>query len=430
MTDHAPNTFMPTQATLSRRQARWSEFLQRFKTLEWHYKPGRINVAEPVARIACKCFCGCARPEAGVLDTVEPSVSDPGLAVEDFIERQLEQFVDFADKAEAAPENWEVVWDPACWADPEPIAKGLAKRWVGGGRNGPARVGRLACSSMCTCRGAALLYPEGPDAFVHNFDKFLGGVFAAEHTVSSEMDQSDWQIHPRIFFQYNAELGPYDVDAACDPQGRNAFVPEYWTAKDDLTQQDWAHQKTWCNVPFHLAFEAPQRFLVCKESSPDDTAATFFIPAWPGTPAWNLAMRTFQLVDYYPPYSDLFTATPEKAGEAQRALGPVKFPVAVITCPAGPIRRDDASFAKFKSVPAWRHENQSKAVEVETAGRHDGRNAEEVPRVVQSPRTGVCEFKHGPGLLHDWRPQDQYRRCASCTAANLQAFKAGSRLHQ
>ena len=32
MTDHAPNTFMPTQGT-SRRQARWSEFLQRFRSL-------------------------------------------------------------------------------------------------------------------------------------------------------------------------------------------------------------------------------------------------------------------------------------------------------------------------------------------------------------------------------------------------------------
>ena len=50
MTDHAPNTFMPTQATLFRRQARWSEFLQRFRTLEWHYKPRRINVADPVSR--------------------------------------------------------------------------------------------------------------------------------------------------------------------------------------------------------------------------------------------------------------------------------------------------------------------------------------------------------------------------------------------
>jgi hypothetical protein len=228
----------------------------------------------------------CARPEA-LLDTVEPSVPDPGLAVEDFIERQLEQFVDFADKAEVAPENWEVVWDPACWADPEPIAKGLANDGLVVGEMDPQELADLLAAACAPVEGPALLYPEGPDAFVPNFDKFLGGVFAAEHTVSSEIDQSDWQIHPRIFFRYNAELGPYDVDAACDPQGRNAFVPEYWTAKDDLTQQDWAHQNTWCNVPFHLAFEALQRFLVCKESSPDDTAATFVIPAWPGTPAWD-----------------------------------------------------------------------------------------------------------------------------------------------
>ena len=187
--------------------------------------------------------------------------------------------------------------------------------------------------------------------------------FAAEAIPKTEVDQSDWQIHPRIFFRYNAELGPFDVDAACDLQGRNALVPAYWTTKDDLTQQDWAHQNTWCNVPFHLAFEALQRFLCCKQLSPEDTTATFVIPAWPGTPAWNLAMETFQLVDYYPPYSDLFTATPLKAGEARRASGPVKFPVAVITCPPGPIPKDDASFAKFKTVPVWRHQDQFKAVE-------------------------------------------------------------------
>jgi hypothetical protein len=50
MTDHAPNTYLPSQPNLSRRQARWSGFLQRFNTLTWHYKPGRINVADPVSR--------------------------------------------------------------------------------------------------------------------------------------------------------------------------------------------------------------------------------------------------------------------------------------------------------------------------------------------------------------------------------------------
>ena len=49
VTDHAPNTYLNSQPTLSRRQARWSEFLQRFK-LEWQYRPGRINVADPISR--------------------------------------------------------------------------------------------------------------------------------------------------------------------------------------------------------------------------------------------------------------------------------------------------------------------------------------------------------------------------------------------
>ena len=49
VTDHAPNTLLETQPTLSRRQARWSEFLQRFK-LQWQYRPGRQNVADPISR--------------------------------------------------------------------------------------------------------------------------------------------------------------------------------------------------------------------------------------------------------------------------------------------------------------------------------------------------------------------------------------------
>ncbi|GIM11516.1 hypothetical protein Vretimale_14990, partial [Volvox reticuliferus] len=49
-TDHCPNTFFSTQPTLSRRQARWSEFLQQFN-FEWVYKPGPQNtVADALSR--------------------------------------------------------------------------------------------------------------------------------------------------------------------------------------------------------------------------------------------------------------------------------------------------------------------------------------------------------------------------------------------
>ena len=50
VTDHAPNTHLQTQPKLSRRQVRWSEFLQRFH-FTWQYKAGTANVvADPLSR--------------------------------------------------------------------------------------------------------------------------------------------------------------------------------------------------------------------------------------------------------------------------------------------------------------------------------------------------------------------------------------------
>ena len=49
VTDHNPLVYLPTQASLSRRQARWSLFLARFN-IEWEYRPGRKNVADPLSR--------------------------------------------------------------------------------------------------------------------------------------------------------------------------------------------------------------------------------------------------------------------------------------------------------------------------------------------------------------------------------------------
>jgi hypothetical protein len=48
--DHVSNTFFQTQPNLSRRQARWSEFLQRFGSFEWKYRKGGSNVADALSR--------------------------------------------------------------------------------------------------------------------------------------------------------------------------------------------------------------------------------------------------------------------------------------------------------------------------------------------------------------------------------------------
>ena len=49
VTDHQPLTYMPTKGHLSRRQARWSEFLSRFHLI-WEHRPGRTNIADPLSR--------------------------------------------------------------------------------------------------------------------------------------------------------------------------------------------------------------------------------------------------------------------------------------------------------------------------------------------------------------------------------------------
>ena len=48
ITDNKPNTYLGSQPTLSRRQARWSEYLQRFH-FSWVHKPGNFNVADPLS---------------------------------------------------------------------------------------------------------------------------------------------------------------------------------------------------------------------------------------------------------------------------------------------------------------------------------------------------------------------------------------------
>ena len=49
VTDHNPLVWLQSQPHLSRRQARWMEYLARFN-YQWLYRPGRLNVADPISR--------------------------------------------------------------------------------------------------------------------------------------------------------------------------------------------------------------------------------------------------------------------------------------------------------------------------------------------------------------------------------------------
>ena len=50
ITDHNPLVYLQTQPSLSRRQVRWSEYLQNFD-FEWKYRPGANNPADPLSRL-------------------------------------------------------------------------------------------------------------------------------------------------------------------------------------------------------------------------------------------------------------------------------------------------------------------------------------------------------------------------------------------
>lgn len=49
-TDHNPNVYMQTKATLSRREARWNELFQQYR-FTWKHKPGKQNIADGLSRI-------------------------------------------------------------------------------------------------------------------------------------------------------------------------------------------------------------------------------------------------------------------------------------------------------------------------------------------------------------------------------------------
>jgi hypothetical protein len=76
VTDHVSNTFFDTQPSLSRRQTRWSEFLQRFRPYQWSYRAGRTNIADPLSRYPVNTLAGLYVGSGGTC----PNDSSPVLA--------------------------------------------------------------------------------------------------------------------------------------------------------------------------------------------------------------------------------------------------------------------------------------------------------------------------------------------------------------
>ena len=80
VTDHNHLTYLQTQPNLSKRQVRWSEYLQMFR-FRWQYSPGRINVADPLSRVQTVAVAAVTRGQTrtAVPKTVVPP--DPSLVL-------------------------------------------------------------------------------------------------------------------------------------------------------------------------------------------------------------------------------------------------------------------------------------------------------------------------------------------------------------
>ena len=116
VTDHYPNTFLKTQPTLNRRQARWSEILQPYD-FKWEYRPGRTNLADPLSRIPVRKVetmgePGCTSALCAICGRSydQVAIPRPGATFSSLIRRLVERYATDAEfqKLLLTQKNWGV----------------------------------------------------------------------------------------------------------------------------------------------------------------------------------------------------------------------------------------------------------------------------------------------------------------------------------
>ena len=94
-------------------------------------------------------------------------------------------------------------------------------------------------------------------------------------------DQADWSLTTSEFNRWHRRLGPYDVDACTDPQGRNRQPvqgDDYW---HDCLSQRWDGRKVWVHPPFEAGFCRAALTHYQKSRDRDSTTmATFVLPSY------------------------------------------------------------------------------------------------------------------------------------------------------
>lgn len=58
----------------------------------------------------------------------------------------------------------------------------------------------------------------------------------------------DRETHPDDFARWDAEFGPFTLDAAAAPHNRK--VPHFYSIEDDGLERPWGGERVWCNPPY------------------------------------------------------------------------------------------------------------------------------------------------------------------------------------
>ena len=167
-------------------------------------------------------------------------------------------------------------------------------------------------------------------------DYLIGEIYAYEQAreeinaqMTEERDTDDWMFDHERFLYYNDKYGPFDVDGCADPEGKNAHLPLWWSSSDSCLDYIWTGLNVFCNPPWRLIQRVVDHYLRCRKADPEHTNLVMVLPNWPWQPWYPSVMQHFDIVDYFPTGSQLFTA-PCNDKTARVVMGPTRWPVMVV----------------------------------------------------------------------------------------------------